>query len=155
MVYAVLQRLAQMLFVMFGISALVFLIFFGTPGADPAARIAGRILGQGDVVSLVEKAAETVDEDDNAFSTLTDLDVLGTSSRLHQCLGAGFGLCDRVFIRISFDCEAIVGAQPEPNLDNVFAHGMPPSITGSLTRALGKVAPTRCWRSDNGNAWAA
>jgi peptide/nickel transport system permease protein len=42
MVYALLQRLAQMLFVMFGISALVFLIFFGTPGADPAARIAGR-----------------------------------------------------------------------------------------------------------------
>ena len=31
-----------MLFVMFGISVLVFLIFFATPGADPAARIAGR-----------------------------------------------------------------------------------------------------------------
>ena len=38
----VLQRLAQMLFVLFGISVLVFLIFFATPGADPAARIAGR-----------------------------------------------------------------------------------------------------------------
>jgi len=38
----VLRRLAQMLFVMFGISVLVFLIFFATPGADPAARIAGR-----------------------------------------------------------------------------------------------------------------
>ena len=37
-----LARLAQMLFVMFGISVLVFLIFFATPGADPAARIAGR-----------------------------------------------------------------------------------------------------------------
>ncbi|ESX51815.1 peptide ABC transporter permease [Mesorhizobium sp. LSHC422A00] len=35
-------RLLQMLFVMFGISVLVFLIFFVTPGADPAARIAGR-----------------------------------------------------------------------------------------------------------------
>ncbi len=35
-------RLAQMLFVLFGISVLVFLIFFATPGADPAARIAGR-----------------------------------------------------------------------------------------------------------------
>ena len=35
------QRLGQMLFVMFGISVLVFLIFFATPGADPAARIAG------------------------------------------------------------------------------------------------------------------
>jgi peptide/nickel transport system permease protein len=36
------QRLGQMVFVMFGISVLVFLIFFATPGADPAARIAGR-----------------------------------------------------------------------------------------------------------------
>src|SRR5262249_36082723 len=39
---AVVTRLGQMLFVMFGISVLVFLIFFATPGADPAARIAGR-----------------------------------------------------------------------------------------------------------------
>ena len=39
---AILSRLAQMLFVMFGISVLVFLIFFATPGSDPAARIAGR-----------------------------------------------------------------------------------------------------------------
>jgi peptide/nickel transport system permease protein len=38
----VLQRLGQMAFVMLGISVLVFLIFFATPGADPAARIAGR-----------------------------------------------------------------------------------------------------------------
>jgi len=37
-----LSRLAQMAFVMAGISVLVFLIFFATPGADPAARIAGR-----------------------------------------------------------------------------------------------------------------
>lgn len=35
-------RVVQMLFVMFGISVLVFLIFFATPGSDPAARIAGR-----------------------------------------------------------------------------------------------------------------
>jgi peptide/nickel transport system permease protein len=42
MLPAVMQRLGQMLFVMFGISFLVFLIFFATPGADPAARIAGR-----------------------------------------------------------------------------------------------------------------
>lgn len=42
MFMAILQRLGQMLFVMFGISLLVFLIFFATPGADPAARIAGR-----------------------------------------------------------------------------------------------------------------
>jgi peptide/nickel transport system permease protein len=36
------RRTAQMVFVMVGISILVFLIFFATPGADPAARIAGR-----------------------------------------------------------------------------------------------------------------
>ena len=42
MFLAVTQRLGQMLFVMFGISLLVFLIFFATPGVDPAARLAGR-----------------------------------------------------------------------------------------------------------------
>jgi peptide/nickel transport system permease protein len=42
MVLALARRLVQMVFVMFGISVLVFLIFFATPGADPAARIAGR-----------------------------------------------------------------------------------------------------------------
>ncbi|MDT3380797.1 ABC transporter permease [Labrys neptuniae] len=42
MIYAILRRFGQMLFVMFGISVIVFLIFFATPGADPAARIAGR-----------------------------------------------------------------------------------------------------------------
>jgi peptide/nickel transport system permease protein len=42
MLAAVIRRLAQALFVMFGISVLVFLIFIATPGADPAARIAGR-----------------------------------------------------------------------------------------------------------------
>ncbi|RUZ73059.1 ABC transporter permease, partial [Mesorhizobium sp. M7A.F.Ca.US.006.01.1.1] len=42
MIYPILRRFGQMLFVMFGISVIVFLIFFATPGADPAARIAGR-----------------------------------------------------------------------------------------------------------------
>jgi peptide/nickel transport system permease protein len=36
------RRVGQMAFVMLGISVLVFLIFFATPGAEPAARIAGR-----------------------------------------------------------------------------------------------------------------
>jgi peptide/nickel transport system permease protein len=36
------RRLASMVLVMFSISVLVFLIFFATPGVDPAARIAGR-----------------------------------------------------------------------------------------------------------------
>ena len=38
----VLVRLLRSALVMFGISVLVFLIFFATPGADPAARLAGR-----------------------------------------------------------------------------------------------------------------
>lgn len=42
MLTTILQRLIQMAFVMLGISVLVFLIFFATPGSDPAARIAGR-----------------------------------------------------------------------------------------------------------------
>jgi peptide/nickel transport system permease protein len=39
---ALLRRLAEMVFVLVAISILIFLIFFATPGADPAARIAGR-----------------------------------------------------------------------------------------------------------------
>src|SRR5579875_1330580 len=35
-------RLARLLLILFGISVLVFLIFFATPGTDPAARLAGR-----------------------------------------------------------------------------------------------------------------
>lgn len=42
MLATIIQRLIQMVFVMFGISVLVFMIFFATPGSDPAARIAGR-----------------------------------------------------------------------------------------------------------------
>src|ERR1700757_5382687 len=42
MLSLLIRRFAQMIFVMLGISILVFLIFFATPGADPAARIAGR-----------------------------------------------------------------------------------------------------------------
>ena len=42
MLSLLIRRFTQMLFVMLGISILVFLIFFATPGADPAARIAGR-----------------------------------------------------------------------------------------------------------------
>jgi peptide/nickel transport system permease protein len=38
----ILRRLGSAILVMFSISVLVFLIFFATPGVDPAARIAGR-----------------------------------------------------------------------------------------------------------------
>ena len=42
MLSAFLQRFGQTIFVLFGISVLVFLVFFATPGSDPTARIAGR-----------------------------------------------------------------------------------------------------------------
>jgi peptide/nickel transport system permease protein len=42
MVSVLIRRLVQMVFVMLGISIVVFLIFFATPGSDPASRIAGR-----------------------------------------------------------------------------------------------------------------
>jgi peptide/nickel transport system permease protein len=42
----VVRRFASMAFVLFSISVLVFLIFFATPGANPAARIAGRNASQ-------------------------------------------------------------------------------------------------------------
>lgn len=42
MILLLLRRVAQMLFVMFGISLITFAIFFATPGSDPSARIAGR-----------------------------------------------------------------------------------------------------------------
>ena len=42
MLIAILRRLLHMIAVLFGISVLVFLIFFATPGANPATRIAGR-----------------------------------------------------------------------------------------------------------------
>ncbi len=42
MIAAIGRRLVQTVFVLFGVSALLFAIFFATPGADPSARIAGR-----------------------------------------------------------------------------------------------------------------
>ena len=42
MFYALLKRLGDMVFAMFGISVMVFLIFFAMPGSDPSSRIAGR-----------------------------------------------------------------------------------------------------------------
>ncbi len=49
---ALLLRLVRALGVMLGISVLVFLIFFATPGADPAARIAGRGAGPETVAAV-------------------------------------------------------------------------------------------------------
>jgi len=42
MLAVILGRLIRMVVVMFGISVITFLIFFATPGSDPASRIAGR-----------------------------------------------------------------------------------------------------------------
>lgn len=42
MTMALLRRAGQTAFVLFGVSVLVFMVFFATPGVDPTARIAGR-----------------------------------------------------------------------------------------------------------------
>src|SRR5665213_3902090 len=42
MFYFIIRRFASAVLVLFAISVSVFLIFFATPGVDPAARIAGR-----------------------------------------------------------------------------------------------------------------
>ena len=42
MIGFILRRFSSAVLVMFSISVLVFLIFFATPGVDPAAHIAGR-----------------------------------------------------------------------------------------------------------------
>jgi peptide/nickel transport system permease protein len=52
MITALVRRFFEMLFVMFGISVMVFLIFFATPGSDPAARIAGRNASQETVAQV-------------------------------------------------------------------------------------------------------
>ncbi|MEO6999317.1 MAG: ABC transporter permease [Terracoccus sp.] len=50
-----LKRMAAAVFVLFSISVLVFIIFFATPGVDPAARIAGR---NADQATLAQVRAE-------------------------------------------------------------------------------------------------
>jgi peptide/nickel transport system permease protein len=42
MIYFIVRRLVSAVLVLFAISVVTFLIFFATPGVDPAARIAGR-----------------------------------------------------------------------------------------------------------------
>jgi peptide/nickel transport system permease protein len=46
------RRLVSMVLVLFSISVLVFLIFFSTPGVDPAARIAGRNADQATLLAV-------------------------------------------------------------------------------------------------------
>jgi peptide/nickel transport system permease protein len=46
------RRFAAAFFVLFAISVLVFLIFFATPGIDPAARIAGRNASQATLANV-------------------------------------------------------------------------------------------------------
>jgi peptide/nickel transport system permease protein len=52
MLNTLIRRLIQMIFVMFGISVIVFLIFFATPGSDPSARIAGRNATQDTLIQV-------------------------------------------------------------------------------------------------------
>src|SRR5438552_2485030 len=66
--------------------------------------------------------SDAVDEGDDAFSPLFDVDVLGMSIGFDRNLCRGLGLLDRVRIAIGFDGDAVVGAQPKGDLDNIFGH---------------------------------
>jgi peptide/nickel transport system permease protein len=48
----IIKRIGAAIFVLFSISILVFLIFFATPGVDPAARIAGRNADQATLMQV-------------------------------------------------------------------------------------------------------
>ena len=48
----IVKRIGAAIFVLFSISILVFLIFFATPGVDPAARIAGRNADQATLMQV-------------------------------------------------------------------------------------------------------
>lgn len=52
MIIFIAKRLSAMVFVLFSISILTFLIFFATPGVDPAARIAGRNADQATLMQV-------------------------------------------------------------------------------------------------------
>jgi peptide/nickel transport system permease protein len=52
MITFIAKRLSAMTFVLFSISILTFLIFFATPGVDPAARIAGRNADQATLMEV-------------------------------------------------------------------------------------------------------
>lgn len=52
MITFIAKRLSAMAFVLFSISILTFLIFFATPGVDPAARIAGRNADQATLMQV-------------------------------------------------------------------------------------------------------
>ena len=52
MITFIAKRLSAMVFVLFSISILTFLIFFATPGVDPAARIAGRNADQATLMQV-------------------------------------------------------------------------------------------------------
>ena len=52
MTHFIIKRIGAAIFVLFSISILVFLIFFATPGVDPAARIAGRNADQATLMQV-------------------------------------------------------------------------------------------------------
>jgi len=55
---------------------------------------------------------DAVDEDDDAFAPLLDVDVLGMGAGFDLRLCSSFGFVDRLSIGIRLDCEAVIGAQP-------------------------------------------
>ena len=62
MVSFIIRRFVSAILVLFAISVTVFLIFFATPGVDPAARIAGRSASAA-TLAQVKAARLTADYD--------------------------------------------------------------------------------------------
>ena len=54
------KRSASAVLVLFSLSVLVFLIFFATPGVDPAARIAGRNADQATLMQVRQEDRKSV-----------------------------------------------------------------------------------------------
>lgn len=89
-----LSRLGQMLLVLFGISVLVFAVFFATPGSDPSARIAGR----GASPEVIERVRHAYGFDRSLpVRYLTMMDHLFISRNLTSYVNHGQNVVSEVF----------------------------------------------------------
>ena len=62
---------------------------------------------------------DVVDKGDDAFPPLLDVDLFGIGARLHRRLRRRLSVLDRIGIEFGFDREAVIGAQPEADLDDI------------------------------------
>lgn len=88
------SRLGQMVLVLFGISVLVFAVFFATPGSDPSVRIAGR----GASPEVIERVRHAYGFDRSLpMRYLTMMDHLFISRNLTSYVNHGQNVVSEVF----------------------------------------------------------